>query len=221
VTQDECSSICHVSFATSVAFACSVHLRCDIITFNIMPIHDLNSWGNRVRNRDRLPGRNRSLRFEPLESRELLSAVGSSDRHVAGVSRAAPALHVVLAGPMNGFGILSSATSMRGSDAFNSSGNVIGPSTFDGSALYSNRHGVIKYTKGLATLANSSGDQVNVVFTGNGHVTGANFVYSVKGSVTGGTGADAGAAGTFSGSGTQSALTGAFSINIKIVETRE
>lgn len=169
----------------------------------------------------RHPGRNRSLRLEPLESRELLSTLGGSEHPVAGVSLAAPALHVVLSGPMSGHGVLSSLTSPTGIDTFQSSGGVIGPSTFDGSVKYSNKHGAIKYTKGVATLANSFGDSVNVRFTGNGHLSGTSFVFSVKGSVKGGTGADAKAAGTFSAEGSQSALTGAFMINIKIVETHE
>lgn len=169
----------------------------------------------------RQPRRNRSLRLEPLESRELLSTMESSDHHIADVSRATPALHVVLSGPMSGYGVLSSLTSPTGIDTFQSSGGVIGPSTFDGSVSYSNKHGVIKYTKGVATLANAFGDSVNVAFTGKGHLAGTSFVYSVKGSVKGGTGADAKAAGTFSASGSQSALTGAFAIKIKIVETRE
>ena len=68
------------------------------------------------------------------------------------------------------------------------SGGVIGPSTFDGSVKYSNKHGAIKYTKGVATLANWFGDSVNVAFSGKGHLAGTNFVFSVKGSVKGGTG---------------------------------
>jgi hypothetical protein len=174
-----------------------------------------------MHNRNRQRGRNRPVRLEALESRELLSTMGSSDHHNADVSRATPALHVVLSGPMSGYGVLSSLTSPTGTDTFQSSGNVIGPSTFDGRVSYSNKHGVIKYTKGVATLANAFGDSVNVSFTGKGHLAGTTFIYSVKGSVKGGTGADAKAAGSFSGSGTQSALNGAFAINIKIVETRE
>ena len=81
--------------------------------------------------------------------------------------------------------------------------------------------GVIKYTKGVGILADSSGDQVRVSFTGTGHDTGAaNFEYSVKGSVKGGAGTFVKAAGSCSANGTQSDSTGAFSINLTIILNR-
>ncbi len=174
-----------------------------------------------MRNRSRQTDRNGALQLEPLESRELLSALGSSDLHAADVSRSVPALHVVLAGPMSGQAVLHPTTPTKGTDSFVTSGDVIGPSTFDGSVSYSaNKKHVLKYKNGVGTLADLSGDQVYVTFTGTGHLKGTTFDYSVKGSVKGGAGADAKASGTFSASGTQSALTGAFSINIKIILKR-
>ena len=174
---------------------------------------------NRISNRQ--SDQKRALRLEPLESRELLSTIGGSDPHVAEVSRAVPALHVVLAGTMSGRAILSPTSPTKGTDAFDTSGDVIGPSIFYGSVAYSaNKSHAIKYTKGVGTLANASGDQVYVVYTGTGHLVGTSFDFSVKGSVKGGAGSDAKAAGTFSGNGTQSALTGDFSINMKIILKR-
>ena len=62
----------------------------------------------------------------------------------------APAPYEVLAGSLSGRAILRPTSSTKGTDSFFASGNVIGPSTFDGSVSYRvEKSGVIKYTKGV------------------------------------------------------------------------
>lgn len=88
---------------------------------------------------------------------------------------------------MSGQAALHPITLTKGTDSFVTSGGVLGPSTFDGSVSYSaNKSHVIKYTKGVGTLADMFGDQVFVSFKGTGHLNGTTYDYSVKGSVKGG-----------------------------------
>jgi len=170
-----------------------------------------------IRNRNR--GRSRAFRLELLESRELLSTVGNFERNIAEVSLAIPALHQTIAGSYSGSAIASPTSELGGTSTFKTTGTAIGASTFDGSDSYSaNKHRDVKYTHGVATLADMSGDEINVTFAGKGHETvSGEFTVSVKGKVTGGAGTYAGTAGTFSESGTFDYSTGAFSTNIKIV----
>ena len=79
---------------------------------------------------------------------------------------------------------------------------------------------MIKYTKGLSTLADASGDQINESYTGSGKLVGTEYIYTVKGTVKGGSGTYAGAKGSFSGTGSTSAITGDFDFNIKITLKR-
>jgi hypothetical protein len=170
-----------------------------------------------VSNGKRQASRNRAFRLELLESRAVLSAVGVSAHHLAEVSHVVPAVHETITGSLSGHGVVSPTSLTKGKTTFNSSGNVIGSSTFDGSVSYSaNKSHNIRYTKGVATLANSSGDVIDVSFTGAGPETGTSFTYSVKGPVKGGAGTFARAAGTFTGNGSVNRATGAFSIDLTI-----
>jgi hypothetical protein len=175
-----------------------------------------------VRTRSHRSLRSRAFRLELLESRELMSAVGTSDQHIVQVSVAIQALHETIAGTYSGTAIASPTSEFKGTSDFRTAGTAIGPSSFDGSDSYSaSKHNTVKYTNGTATLADTSGDEINVTFTGKGRGNGAGE-YSIfaKGSVKGGAGTYAGAAGSFSSSGTFSDITGAFTANIKIVLKR-
>ena len=81
-----------------------------------------------------------------------------------------------------------------------------------------NRQHTFKYTNGVATLADGSGD-FKISFSGSGpkEVAG-DFRFTVKGSVIGGsgTGSLTGAAGSFSGTGSLDVLTHDFSIKITV-----
>jgi hypothetical protein len=175
-----------------------------------------------VRNRSHNRCRRLVFGLELLESRELLSAVGHSDRPVAEVSVAIPALHEVIAGTYNGSAIVSPTSNFGGTATFITTGTAIGLSSFDGSDSYSvNKRDAVRYTHGTATLANTSGDEISVSFAGKGRESrSGEFADFVKGAVTGGTGTYAGAAGTVSASGTFDGATGSFSANVKIVLKR-
>lgn len=166
--------------------------------------------------------RSRAFRMEQLELRELLSAAGNADAHISEVSIATPALHETIAGSYSGSAIASPTSEFSGTAIFITTGSAIGPSSFDGSDSYlASKHGAVKYTRGTATLANMSGDEITLTFAGKGHESSSgNFTDSVKGKVTGGAGTFAGAAGTDSANGNFDDATGAFSLNVRIVLKR-
>jgi hypothetical protein len=167
---------------------------------------------------DRQLRRKRALRLERLESRELLTAVGLRPHHVAEVSLVVPAHRETIVSSLSGLGVVNATTMSTGTTSFRSSGTGIGLSTFDGGVSYSvNKRDAIKYTRGVGTLANLDGDQINVFYSGTGRESAAaNFTFSVKGPVKGGAGTFAGAAGTFSARGSLNGATDAFSINLTI-----
>jgi len=160
--------------------------------------------------------RSRKFRLELLESRELLSAAGLPAHQIADVSPLARTHREIIKGSLSGQESVHPITISQGTASFRGSGTttVLGSVTFNGSVSYSvNKHHALKYTNGVGTLADLSGDQIDVSFSGSGRQTGlADFTFSVKGPVTGGTGMLAGAAGSFTGKG--SFNSGALSITL-------
>jgi len=83
-----------------------------------------------------------------------------------------------------------------------------------------NKHNALKYTKGVGTLVDLSGDKINISFSGSGRdAGGSDFTFSWKGSVSGGTGTFVGAAGSLTGKGSLNSATGAFSIDLTVTLT--
>jgi len=162
--------------------------------------------------------RSRRFRLELLESRELLSAVGLPAHQLADVSPLVKAHKEVIKGSLTGQGMASPINTFQGTTSFSSSGTttVLGSATFKGSVSYSaNARHAIKYTMGVGTLADLSGDQINVTFAGSGRNTSmGDFTFSVQGPVSGGTGTFAGAAGSFKAKGTLVGVV--FSVNLTV-----
>ena len=108
----------------------------------------------------------------------------------------------------------------QGAASFKSSGtaSVLGAATCDGSEFYTlEKHHTVKYTGGTATLTDSSGDTIDISFTGTGHVKSTtDLTFSLKGSVSGGSGTYAGATGSFSGKGSFDIATDTFSIHATV-----
>jgi len=148
----------------------------------------------------------RRFRLELLESRELLSAVGLPAHQVADVSPLARTHREIIKGSLSGHGSVIPISTFQGTTFFSASGTatVLGSATFEGSVAYAaNKHRAVKYTLGAGTLADLSGDQLTVSFSGSGRDTGAaDFNFLMKGHVTGGTGTFAGAAGSITAKGT-------------------
>lgn len=162
--------------------------------------------------------RSRRFRLELLESRELLSGVGLAARQAAEISPLKAKTHEIITGSLSGQGSVVPITLLRGTTSFHSSGTmtVLGPATLDGSVSYSaNKLHIVKYASGVGTLADASGDDINISYSGTGRDVGAgDFTFSVKGSVTGGTGIYSGAKGSLTGKGSLDAETGVFSIQL-------
>lgn len=165
----------------------------------------------------------RMVRFELLESRELLSMVGLPDLPTAEVSPLSKTQHKTIKGTLSGQGFVIPISDLQGTAYFGSSGSttVLGSSTFAGHVTYStNRHLAVKYTKGVGILSDPSGDQIIVYFTGSGRDKGVgDYVFSVKGTVSGGTGSYTGAKGSFTGTGSLDIETHAFSIKLTVTLT--
>ncbi len=172
-----------------------------------------------MRNDKRL--RSRRVQLELLESRELLSVAGLPLHPATEISPLAKAKETIT-GSLSGQAQLKPTSFTTGTTDFEATGNttVLGSTTLTGSVVYStNKHHVLSYTKGVATLTDLSGDQIKVSYTGSGKVVAAgDFTFSVKGKVTSGTGKFAGAVGTFSASGSNDL--GAFSIKLTVTLTK-
>jgi hypothetical protein len=166
--------------------------------------------------------RSRRFQLELLESRELLSVVALPDLQAAEVSPLKQTQPETIKGTLSGRAHLVPITFTKGTTTFKAGGttSVLGSTTLTGSVAYStNKHLVVNYTKGVATLADLSGDQIKVSYTGSGHVVGVgDFTFSVNGSVTGGTGKFAGAKGKFTATGSNDL--GAFSIQLTVTLTK-
>jgi len=150
-----------------------------------------------------------------------LSVSGLPVQPVAEISPLAKAKGETIKGTLSGHGIAVPSSLTQGTTYFSAAGNTaaLGATTLEGSLSYTeNRQHTFKYTNGVATLADGSGD-FKISFSGSGpkEVSG-DFNFTVKGSVIGGsgTGSFAGAAGSFSGTGSLDVLTHDFSIKITV-----
>jgi len=126
-----------------------------------------------------------------------------------------------ITGSLSGQGSVTPITNSKGTAFFYSSGTttVLGSATFDGFVSYfANKRHAVKYTKGVGTLADLSGDKIIVSFSGYERDTGApDFTFSVKGSARDGIGEYAGGVeGPFTGTGSLNSATGAFSIQLTL-----
>jgi hypothetical protein len=110
-------------------------------------------------------------------------------------------------------------TNRKGTAFFSSSGTttVLGSATFDGFVWYfANKRHAVKFTNGVGTLADLSGDKIIVSFFGSERDP-SDFTFSVKGSARDGLGEYAGGVeGPFTGTGSLNTATGAFSIQLTV-----
>jgi len=175
--------------------------------------------GDAMRSHKRL--RSRRVQLELLESRELLSVAGLPLQPATEISPLAK-IKETITGSMSGQAHTVPITFTTGTTNFEATGNttVLGSTTLTGSVAYStNKHHVLSYTKGVATLTDLSGDQIKVSYTGSGKVLAVgDFTFSVKGSVSGGSGKFTGAVGKFSATGSNDL--GAFSIKLTVTLTK-
>jgi hypothetical protein len=150
----------------------------------------------------------------PKTVAELASDSGA---HVPSLERLLRALGTleILAGSLSGPVSLSPGTAV-----FNTSGTttLLGSATFDGSVSYSVRkHHALKYSTGVGTLADLSGDTINVSYSGSGREASAtDDTISLKSAVSGGTGTYAGAAGSVKGKGSLDPATGTLSLQLTV-----
>jgi hypothetical protein len=159
----------------------------------------------------------RGLRVEILESRELLSADLASARPAV---EAAPAAKVakLIYGSLEGQGV-ESGTKLRGTDHFDAAGPEapVGTGTFNASTRYKaviEGRSLVGFnnTDGTGTLIDSSGDKLNLQFSGNIYESGPTYAFTWDGTVDGGTGQYKGATGDLHAYGTYSISTGQFTV---------
>jgi hypothetical protein len=156
------------------------------------------------------------LQLEFLESRELLSAAHRPHKP-AEVSR-------IAAGPKQVYGSLAGQGVMTGNGkrgllGFSAAGPEapVGVGTFTGSARYKAErlNGVLwgyEVSNGTGTLTDSSGDKINLQYSGTIYESGTSYAFSWTGTVDGGTGQFRGAAGNLDAYGTYSVSTGQFEV---------
>jgi hypothetical protein len=163
----------------------------------------------------------RRFQLELLETRELLSVVGLPVLRAAEISPLAKAKGETIKGTLSGQGYVVPISTSQGTTYFTASGSTtaLGSTTLEGRVSYSvNKQHSLKYTNGVGTLADNSGD-FKVSFSGSGpKVVAGDYTFSVKASVIGGsgTGSFTGAAGSFTGTGSLNILTHAFSIKLTV-----
>ena len=123
---------------------------------------------------------------------------------------------------LTGEGAIIASSTTHGTTYFQTAGmtNLLGATTFNGQVSYSaTGRTTLKYSHGVGTLANLSGDAIDVSLSGTGK-TSSNYPFTVKGSVTGGSGKYAGAKGTVTGKGTVNSATHVFTIQLSLTLTR-
>jgi hypothetical protein len=161
----------------------------------------------------------KKLRLEELESRELLSADLGVKRPAVELSRIAktPGPKVIY-GSLEGEGV-GSGNVRRGTDTFTAAGPEapLGVGTFDGRARYKaafESGALVGYNlaNGTGTLTDSSGDRLDIDYSGAIYESGTTYAFSWTGTVDGGTGEFKHAAGNISAYGTYSIATGELSV---------
>jgi hypothetical protein len=170
-----------------------------------------------------------AARPEMLEARELLSAVAVSARPAAEVSalaKVAKAEHI--SGWFAGPGVWTPIAKYRGTNTLTASGESIplGAITFQASVAYkaaAENGAIVGYnlSNGIGTITDSSGEKLNLHFTGTYYESGTEYGVAWTGNVVGGTGRFSKASGTFKAWGTYSIATGALQIpSITLTLTR-
>ncbi len=162
--------------------------------------------------------RNRTLRLEALEQRELMSTAVAHIRPAAEVSPLAKkAVGGIINGWLVGVGVWTPRGPYQGKNTLAASGpaSSIGAVTFNGSVAFKaaqQNKVTIGYNleNGVGTLTDSSGQKLNIHFTGALYESGTAYAFSWTGTVAGGTGKFARATGKFSAWGTYSIATGSF-----------
>ncbi len=162
----------------------------------------------------RKPCRHQALRVETLESRDLMSAIAVRADHAVELKRVAkaPGIHQVY-GSLEGQGTMTGKPG-RGTDTFTAAGPEapLGVGTFNGKAKYTaalENTVVVGYNlaNGTGTLVDSSGDKLDMQFTGDIYENLTTYAFSWSGTVAGGTGRFKKAAGSFQAYGTFSTST--------------
>ena len=179
--------------------------------------------------------RRRTLRLEMLETRELLSAVAVPARPAIDVSPLAKTPSGdIINGWFVGPGVWSPRSRLRGTDTFTASGAAtvgqaatpLGAITFSGSVEYKaavQDGAIVGYSlqNGIATLTDSTGDRLDLRFTGELYESGTTYGLSWTGTVNGGSGKFSKAGGTFTAWGTYSVASGALQVpSITLTLTR-
>jgi hypothetical protein len=165
-----------------------------------------------------------------LETRELLTTVGVAARPAAEVialAKVAKGEHIT--GWFDGPGVWTPRTRYRGTNTLSATGQSIptGAITFQGRVAYKaalENGAIVGYnlSNGIGALTDSSGETLNLHFTGTLYESGTEYGVAWAGSVVGGTGQFSKASGTFNAWGTYSIDTGALQIpSITLTLTRK
>jgi hypothetical protein len=163
----------------------------------------------------RKPSRHQALRVEALESRDLMSGIAVRADHAVELKRVAkaPDVHQVY-GSLEGQGTMTGKPG-RGTYTFTAAGPEapFGVGTFNGKSKYKaalENTVVVGYnlTNGTGTLVDSSGDKLDIQFTGEIYESGTTYAFSWSGTVDGGTGRFKKAVGSLEAYGTYSISTG-------------
>ena len=164
--------------------------------------------------------RRHPLQLETLETRELLSTIAAPSRPAAEVSPLVrtPGTHIIN-GWFVGPGVWTPRSRLRGTDTFTASGAAtsLGAIKFSGTVEYKTAiedRAILGYNleNGIATLTDSSGNKLDLHFTGELYESGTTYGLAWNGTVNGGTGKLAKATGTFTAWGTYDVTTGALQV---------
>jgi hypothetical protein len=161
--------------------------------------------------------RPRTLGLDMLEARELLSAISAGAQPAAEVSAHTRTPRQVY-GSLEGQGV-DLGNSRHGTNVFTAAGPEapVGVGTFTGHdryrAVIENR-AITGYnvSDGIGTLTDSSGEKLDIAYSGNIYESGTTYAFTYTGTVDGGTGEFKKAAGSLDAYGTYSIATGQFTV---------
>ena len=171
--------------------------------------------GSERRKRDQ----RRTVQFDALETRDLMSALPASNP-VAARRKPVPkatGIHQVY-GSLEGQ-MIQAGKRGQGTDKFTAAGPEapLGTGTFSGKSRYKAalEYGTIvgyNLVNGTGTLVDSSGDKLDIQFTGAIYESGPSYAFSWNGTVDGGSGRFSKAAGNLTAYGTVSIATGQLTV---------
>ena len=167
----------------------------------------------------RKPCRHQALRVETLESRDLMSTLAASAEVAARRKPVAKETGVrQVYGSLEGQ-MIQAGKRGQGTEKFTSAGPEapFGAGTFNGKSRYKAalENGVIvgyDLLNGTGSLVDSSGDKLDIQFTGAIYESGPGYAFSWTGTVAGGSGRFAKAAGSLTAYGTVSISTGQLTV---------